>query len=173
MNLKLDLSEKMRKQRSSLFQSVSQNKEFLFLCNLCFNQIWKNQVEGNWKVHALVFWMAIYILTNGIITDDIFISKWNIFHNHCMENKSRAGFGGIGSSIADWVDNLILTFSDWTAEHLPSPTATLASHASVLKGAHMSSLSTNACSTENNIPFPLFYLRGVTNQRYWNEVLTG
>ena len=103
----------MRKQRSSLFQSVSQNKEVLFLCNLCFNQIWKNQVEGNWKVHALVFWMAIYILTNGIITEDIFISEWNIFHNHCMENKSRAGFGGTGSSIADRVDNLILTFSDW------------------------------------------------------------
>ena len=36
----------------------------------------------------------------------------------------------------------------------------LASHAGVFRGARFSSLPTNACSTENNIPFPLFYLRG-------------
>ena len=36
----------------------------------------------------------------------------------------------------------------------------LASHAGVFRGARISSLPTNACSIENNIPFPLFYLRG-------------
>ena len=36
----------------------------------------------------------------------------------------------------------------------------LASHAGVFRGARFSSLPTNACSTENNIPFSLFYLRG-------------
>ena len=36
----------------------------------------------------------------------------------------------------------------------------LASHAGVFRGARISSLPTNACSTENNIPFPLFYSRG-------------
>ena len=36
----------------------------------------------------------------------------------------------------------------------------LASHAGVFRGAHVSSLPTNACSTENNISFPLFYSRG-------------
>ena len=36
----------------------------------------------------------------------------------------------------------------------------LASHAGVFRGARISSLPTNACSTENNIPFSLFYLRG-------------
>ena len=36
----------------------------------------------------------------------------------------------------------------------------VASHANVFKGARFSSLPTKACSTENNIPFPLFYLRG-------------
>ena len=36
----------------------------------------------------------------------------------------------------------------------------IASHAGVFRGARFSSLPTNACSTENNIPFPLFYLRG-------------
>ena len=35
----------------------------------------------------------------------------------------------------------------------------LASHAGVFRGARFSFLPTNACSTENNIPFPLFYLR--------------
>ena len=38
--------------------------------------------------------------------------------------------------------------------------AWLASHTSVLKGARFSSLPTNACSTEDSSPFPLFYLRG-------------
>ena len=36
----------------------------------------------------------------------------------------------------------------------------LASHEGVFRGARFSSLPTNACSAENNIPFPLFYLRG-------------
>ena len=36
----------------------------------------------------------------------------------------------------------------------------LASHVGVFRGARISSLPTNACSTENNIPFPLFYSRG-------------
>ena len=36
----------------------------------------------------------------------------------------------------------------------------LASNAGVFSGAPFSSLPTNTCSTENNIPFPLFYLRG-------------
>ena len=36
----------------------------------------------------------------------------------------------------------------------------VASHAGVFRGARISSLPTNACSTENNIPFSLFYLRG-------------
>ena len=35
-----------------------------------------------------------------------------------------------------------------------------ASHTGVFRGASFSSLHTNACSTENNIPFPLSYLRG-------------
>ena len=39
-------------------------------------------------------------------------------------------------------------------------TLNLASHAGVFRGARISSLLTNACSTENNIPFSLFYLRG-------------
>ena len=37
---------------------------------------------------------------------------------------------------------------------------TIASHAGVFRGTRISSLLTNACSTENNIPFSLFYLRG-------------
>ena len=36
----------------------------------------------------------------------------------------------------------------------------LASHTGVFRGARLSSLPTNACSTENNISFPLFYLHG-------------
>ena len=36
----------------------------------------------------------------------------------------------------------------------------IASHAGIFRGARISSLPTNACSTENNIPFSLFYLRG-------------
>ena len=36
----------------------------------------------------------------------------------------------------------------------------IASHAGVFRGARFSSPPTNACSTENNIPFPLLYLRG-------------
>ena len=36
----------------------------------------------------------------------------------------------------------------------------LASHARVFRGSRFSFLPTNACSTENNIPFPLFYLCG-------------
>ena len=36
----------------------------------------------------------------------------------------------------------------------------VASHAIVFKGARFSFLPTKACSTEKNIPFPLFYLRG-------------
>ena len=36
----------------------------------------------------------------------------------------------------------------------------VASHAGLFRRARFSSLPTNACSTENNIPFPLFYLRG-------------
>ena len=35
----------------------------------------------------------------------------------------------------------------------------IASDAGVFRGARFSSFPTNACSTENNIPFPLFYLR--------------
>ena len=34
------------------------------------------------------------------------------------------------------------------------------SHAGIFRGARISSLPTNACSTENNIPLSLFYLRG-------------
>ena len=36
----------------------------------------------------------------------------------------------------------------------------IASHAGVFRGARFSSLPTNACSTENNNPSLLFYLRG-------------
>ena len=36
----------------------------------------------------------------------------------------------------------------------------VASPAGLFRGARLSSLATNACSTENNIPFALFYLRG-------------
>ena len=36
----------------------------------------------------------------------------------------------------------------------------LASHVGVYRVTRFSSLPTNACSTEDNIPFPLFYLRG-------------
>ena len=35
-----------------------------------------------------------------------------------------------------------------------------APRAGPFRGARISSLPTNACSTENNIPFPLFYSRG-------------
>ena len=41
-----------------------------------------------------------------------------------------------------------------------SSAQSIASHADVFRGARFSSLPTNACSTENNIPFLLFYLRG-------------
>ena len=37
---------------------------------------------------------------------------------------------------------------------------TIAPHADVFSGAHLSYLPTNTCSAENNIPFPLFYSRG-------------
>ena len=36
----------------------------------------------------------------------------------------------------------------------------ISSNAGVFRGASFSSLPINACSTENNIPFPLFYFRG-------------
>ena len=36
----------------------------------------------------------------------------------------------------------------------------VASHEGVFRGARISSLPTNVCSTENNIPFSLFYSRG-------------
>ena len=36
----------------------------------------------------------------------------------------------------------------------------LASHAGVFRGAHILSVPRNACSTENNIPLPLFYSHG-------------
>ena len=36
----------------------------------------------------------------------------------------------------------------------------VASHAGVFRGARISSLPTNACSTEDNIPFPLLHSRG-------------
>ena len=36
----------------------------------------------------------------------------------------------------------------------------VASHAGVFRGARILFLPTNDCSTENNIPFPLFYSRG-------------
>ena len=36
----------------------------------------------------------------------------------------------------------------------------VASHAGIFRGARISSLPTNACSNENNITFPLCYLRG-------------
>ena len=36
----------------------------------------------------------------------------------------------------------------------------LASHAGVFRGARISSLPTNTCSKEDNIPFPLLYSRG-------------
>ena len=36
----------------------------------------------------------------------------------------------------------------------------VASHAGDFRGARISSLPTNACSTEDNIPFPLLYSRG-------------
>ena len=39
--------------------------------------------------------------------------------------------------------------------------------AGVFRGARISSLPTNACSTENNIPFLLF------NQQFSNKALTG
>ena len=36
----------------------------------------------------------------------------------------------------------------------------IASHSGVFRGARISSLPTNACSTEDNIPFPLLYSPG-------------
>ena len=52
----------------------------------------------------------------------------------------------------------------------------IASHAAVFRGARISSLPTNACSTENNIIFSLFYLRGKwpinSFEIKWNKVLT-
>ena len=36
----------------------------------------------------------------------------------------------------------------------------VASHAGVFRGARISSLPTNACSTKDNTPFPLLYSRG-------------
>ena len=36
----------------------------------------------------------------------------------------------------------------------------IASQADVFRGARFSSLLKNACSTENNVPFLQFYLRG-------------
>ena len=41
----------------------------------------------------------------------------------------------------------------WTLT-LFNTVCTVASHAGVLKGARISSLPTNPCSTKNNIPFP-------------------
>ena len=49
----------------------------------------------------------------------------------------------------------------WQIPHLTaSAQLAVASHAGVFRGSRFSSLPTNACSTENSIPFPLFYLRG-------------
>ena len=44
---------------------------------------------------------------------------------------------------------------DISAEYFPAEFHNIvASHAGVLREAHILSLPTNACSTENNIPFP-------------------
>ena len=45
--------------------------------------------------------------------------------------------------------------------NLATAVAVIASHTGIFMGARFSSsLPRNACSTENNIPFPLLYLRG-------------
>ena len=45
--------------------------------------------------------------------------------------------------------------------NLATAVAVIASHAGIFRGARFSSsLPRNACSTENNVPFPLLYLRG-------------
>ena len=61
---------------------------------------------------------------------------------------------------------LVLTGFDCNKIHqcfnrmMESTETKVASHAGLFRRARFSSLPTNACSTENNIPFPLFYLRG-------------
>ena len=49
---------------------------------------------------------------------------------------------------------VVLYVESWQAVTL------LASHTDLFRGARLSSLPTNACSTKNNIPFSLFYSRG-------------
>ena len=50
----------------------------------------------------------------------------------------------------------------WTASHHDYWVSGLgiASYAGAFRGARISTLPTNACSIENNIPLPLFYSRG-------------
>ena len=43
---------------------------------------------------------------------------------------------------------------------IPQSGTALASQADVFRGACISSLPTNACLIENNVPFPLFYSHG-------------
>ena len=47
----------------------------------------------------------------------------------------------------------------------------LASHAGVFRGARISSLPTNACSTEDNIPFPRL-ANHVVLSKFWKVDLT-
>ena len=49
-------------------------------------------------------------------------------------------------------------------------TTCLALHASVFRGARMSSLPTNACSTENNIPFPIL-ANHIEPSKFWKVEL--
>ena len=56
--------------------------------------------------------------------------------------------------------------------NLISACLTLASHAGVFRGAHISSLPTNACSTENNIPFPSL-ANHIVLSKFWKVDLDG
>ena len=51
-------------------------------------------------------------------------------------------------------DKLLTLWPCWLKKN--ESRCAVASHAGVFRGARISSLPTNACSTENNIPFPLF-----------------
>ena len=93
----------------------------------------------------------------------LYISAVSTFLNVCASYLSAfSGFRPEGNYIVVVVAMLTITCDTKSSlrQKCLCLRSMLASHAGVFRGARFSSLPTNACSAENNIPFPLFYLRG-------------
>ena len=95
---------------------------------------------------------------NNILFERLFRSKKISTYGKAVENATEIAkqFNSYFSSIADHLrSGLGNTPSDLSKlVNFVESCKDLASHAGVFRGARISSLRTNACSTEDNIPFP-------------------